>query len=179
MIFSPTDVAGAFLIRPERLADERGFFAGIYCEREMAEHGLDPRVVQRSVSYNKVRGTLRGMHYRIAPHQENKLVSCLRGSIYDVVVDLRPGSTTFRRWTAATLTAEGFEALFVPKGCAHGFVTLTDEAVVHYEISDFHHPESARGLRYDDPAFAIDWPLAPAVINERDRGYPAYATPSE
>ena len=179
MIFAETRVAGAFLIRPERLADERGFFARIYCEREMTEHGLDPRVVQRSVSYNKVRGTLRGMHYQIAPHQENKLVSCLRGAIYDVVVDLRPSSTTYRRWTGATLTAEGFEALFVPKGCAHGFVTLVDEALVHYEISDFHHPESARGVRYDDPAFAIEWPLAPVVINERDRGYPAYFSDPE
>jgi dTDP-4-dehydrorhamnose 3,5-epimerase len=178
VLFSPTDVAGAFLIRPERLGDERGFFARTYCVNELAEHGIDPQVVQRSVSYNKVRGTLRGMHYQVAPHEESKLVSCLRGSVYDVVVDLRPRSVSYRRWTAATLTGDGFETLFVPKGCAHGFVTLTDEALVHYEISDFYHPESARGVRYDDPAFAIAWPLAPIVINQRDRSYPLYRSPA-
>jgi dTDP-4-dehydrorhamnose 3,5-epimerase len=140
----------------------------------MAAHGLDPRVVQRSISYNKLRGTLRGMHYQIAPHQETKLVSCLRGAIFDVVLDLRPDSATYLRWSGANLTAEGFEALFIPKGCAHGFVTLTDEAIVHYEISQFHHPESARGVRHDDPAFGIAWPLQPRVINARDRGYPDY-----
>jgi dTDP-4-dehydrorhamnose 3,5-epimerase len=142
--------------------------------QELPAHGLDPTVVQRSVSYNKLRGTLRGMHYQAAPHQENKLVSCLRGAIFDVVLDLRPASPTYRRWAGANLTAEGFEALYVPKGCAHGFVTLTDDAVVHYEISEFHHPESARGVRYDDPAFGIRWPLQPRVISARDRSYPDY-----
>jgi dTDP-4-dehydrorhamnose 3,5-epimerase len=179
MIFTETRVAGAFLMQPERLEDDRGFFARTFCVRELAEHGIDPQVVQRSVSYNKARGTLRGMHYQTAPHEENKLVSCLRGEIYDVVLDLRRESATYRRWHAATLTAGGFELLFIPKGCAHGFITLTDDAVVHYEISDFHHPESARGVRYDDPAFAIDWPLAPTVIAARDRGYPAYSVAAE
>lgn len=112
------------------------------------------------------------MHHQAAPHQENKLVSCLRGSIYDVVLDLRPESPTYRRWAAATLTADGFETLYIPKGCAHGFITLTDDAVVHYEISEFHHPESARGVRYDDPAFGIRWPMPPVVVNDRDRNYP-------
>jgi dTDP-4-dehydrorhamnose 3,5-epimerase len=160
------------LIRPERLEDERGFFARTFCVRELAEQGIDPAVVQRSVSYNRLRGTLRGMHFQVAPHEESKLVSCLRGSVHDVVLDLRPSSPSYRRWTAATLTADGFETLVVPRGCAHGFITLTDDAVVHYEISEFHHPESARGVRYDDPAFAIAWPMRPVVISARDRDYP-------
>jgi dTDP-4-dehydrorhamnose 3,5-epimerase len=174
LIFSTTDVEGAYLIKPERLEDERGFFARTYCVRELADHGIDPQVVQRSVSYNRRRGTLRGMHFQIAPHEETKLVSCLRGSVYDVVLDLRPTSSTYRRWSAVTLTADGLETLFIPKGCAHGFISLADDSTVHYEISEFHHPESARGVRYDDPSFGIDWPLQPAVINTRDLGYPPY-----
>lgn len=153
------------------MEDERGFFARTFCVQELAAHGLEPGVVQRSISYNKVRGTLRGMHYQIAPHEETKLVSCLRGAVFDVVLDLRPTSPTYRRWAGVNLTADGFEALYVPKGCGHGFVTLTDDAVVHYEISEFHHPECARGVRFDDPAFDIGWPLPPVVINQRDRGY--------
>jgi dTDP-4-dehydrorhamnose 3,5-epimerase len=171
MIFSPTDIEGAALIKPERHEDERGFFARTYCVRELAEHGLDPQVVQRSVSYNRRKGTLRGMHFQIAPHEETKLVSCSRGEIYDVIVDVRPGSPSYKRWYAATLTADNGHLLYVPKGCAHGFITLTDDVVVDYQISDFHHPDAARGVRYDDPAFGIRWPLPPAVINARDRGY--------
>jgi dTDP-4-dehydrorhamnose 3,5-epimerase len=171
VIFTTTEIEGAALIKPERHEDERGFFARTYCVRELAEHGLDPQVVQRSVSFNRRRGTLRGMHYQIAPHEETKLVSCSRGEIHDVILDLRPASPSYRRWFAATLTADNGHLLYVPKGCAHGFITLTDDVVVDYQISDFHHPESARGVRYDDPAFGITWPLAPAVINARDEGY--------
>lgn len=177
MIFTKTAIEGAFLIQPERLSDERGFFARTYCVRELEEHGIDPRVVQRSVSYNRQRGTLRGMHFQLPPHQENKIVSCTRGAIHDVIIDLRPHSGSYRRWIAASLTASGFEALFIPGGCAHGFITLEDDTVVQYEISEFHHPEAARGLRFDDPAFAIGWPLAPVVINARDLGYPAFPGP--
>jgi dTDP-4-dehydrorhamnose 3,5-epimerase len=175
MIFSKTAIEGAFLIRPERLPDERGFFARTYCIREMEAHGLDPRVVQRSVSYNRCRGTLRGMHFQLPPHDENKIVSCSRGAIHDVIIDLRSGSQSYRRWLAVALTAEGFETLYVPRGCAHGFITLEDETVVNYDISDFHHPESARGVRFDDPAFAIEWPMAPVVINARDQAYPPFS----
>jgi dTDP-4-dehydrorhamnose 3,5-epimerase len=174
MIFAPTPVVDAYLIRPERLEDERGFFARTFCVRELAAHGIDPQVVQRSVSYNRRRGTLRGMHVQAPPHEEAKLVSCTRGSIYDVVLDLRRTSPSYRRWYGVTLTAESFDTLFIPKGCAHGFITLTDDATVHYEISEFHHPESARGVRHDDPAFGIEWPIAPTVVNARDRGYPLY-----
>jgi dTDP-4-dehydrorhamnose 3,5-epimerase len=171
LIFAPTSIDGALVIRPERIEDERGFFARTFCVRELAEHGIDPTVVQRSVSYNRRRGTLRGMHYQIAPHGENKLVSCMRGSVHDVIIDLRPGSVSYRRWFGVDLTADGFETLFIPKGCAHGFITLTDDALVHYELSEFYHPESARGVRYDDPAFGVEWPMAPVVINARDAGY--------
>jgi dTDP-4-dehydrorhamnose 3,5-epimerase len=174
MIFEPTQIPGAVVIRPQRMEDERGSFARIYCERELAEQGLDPRLVQHSLSYNRLRGTLRGMHFQTAPHAENKLVSCNRGAIYDVIVDLRAGSPSYRRWIAATLTADGQEALFVPKGCAHGFITLADETTVEYKISEFYAPGFAQGVRFDDPAFAIEWPLAPVVISPRDLAYAPY-----
>ncbi len=177
MIFSDTAVAGATLIRPERLDDERGFFARTYCVRELREHNVDPQVVQRSISYNRVRGTLRGMHFQNAPYEENKFVSCSRGSIHDVVLDLRPDSATYRTWVAITLTSQGFETLFVPKGCAHGFMTLSDDTIVQYDISDFFHPESSRGIRFDDPTFAIEWPMDPVVISARDLALPPYASP--
>jgi dTDP-4-dehydrorhamnose 3,5-epimerase len=175
MIFVETEVKGAFLIKPQPLEDERGFFARTYCRREFEEHGLDPEIVQSSLSYNRRRGTLRGLHFQASPHEENKLISCRRGTVYDVIVDLRAGSPSFRCWAGITLTATGFEALFVPKGCAHGFITLDDDTVVQYEISQFHHPESSRGHRFDDPAFGIEWPIAPLVISPRDLGYPPYA----
>jgi dTDP-4-dehydrorhamnose 3,5-epimerase len=174
LIISATKVAGAFVIQPERIEDERGYFARTYCARELAEHGIDPQVVQRSISYNRVRGTLRGMHFQAAPHEENKIVSCGRGSIYDVVVDLRRDSATYRSWFGITLTDEDATALFIPKGCAHGFITLADDTTVHYDISGFYHPESARGVRYDDPALGIEWPLAPVVIADRDLGFPKF-----
>lgn len=175
MIFSPTEVEGAFIVRPQPHEDERGFFARTFCLDEFKKHGLDPQIVQRSISYNRRRGTLRGMHFQVAPHEENKLISCIRGSIYDVIVDLRRGSTSHRRWVAVTLAAGRLETLYVPKGCAHGFITLEDETVVEYQMSEFHHPASGRGFRFDDPTFQIEWPLAPLLINERDRGYGPYA----
>jgi dTDP-4-dehydrorhamnose 3,5-epimerase len=176
MIFEPTQIPGAMVIRPQRTEDERGFFARIYCERELAEHGLDPRLVQHSLSYNRLRGTLRGMHFQTEPHAENKLVSCNRGAIYDVIIDLRAESPSYRRWIAVTLTADGQESLFVPKGCAHGFVTLADETTVEYKISEFYAPGFAQGVRFDDPAFAIEWPLAPVVISSRDLAYAPYTS---
>ena len=175
MIFVDTKIPGAVLIRPERLEDERGFFARTFCTRELDEHGLDTRVVQSSVSWNRQRGTLRGMHLQTAPHRENKLVSCNRGAIYDVIVDLRPESASYRTWLAFTLTAESLETLFIPGGCAHGFMTLEDDTLVHYDISEFFAPESARGVRFDDPAFGIEWPQAPAVISPRDLAFPPFA----
>lgn len=175
MLFSATEIAGAFLIRPERREDERGFFARTWCEREFTEHGIDPRIVQHSVSFNRRRGTLRGMHFQAPPHAENKLVSCSAGSIFDVIVDLRADSPSYRRWLGFNLTAENLDALFVPGGCAHGFITLADDTVVRYDISEFHSPGAERGIRYDDPAFGVVWPLAPVVISPRDLGFPPYA----
>jgi dTDP-4-dehydrorhamnose 3,5-epimerase len=167
-----TEIPGALLIRPEPIQDERGFFAQVFTLDELGARGLDPTVVQRSVSFNKARGTLRGMHYQLAPHAENKLVSCSQGAVYDVIVDLRPESPTFRRWIGVELTAEGLEALFIPKGCAHGFITLVDRSIVRYDISAKYTPDAARGVRYDDPAFGIVWPMPPTVINARDAAWP-------
>lgn len=174
MIISETAVHGSFLIRPERHEDERGFFARTYCFRDLTEHGIDPTVVQRSVSYNHAKGTLRGLHYQAAPGEENKFVSCIRGSIFDVAVDIRPDSPTYLRWAAVTLTADGMETLFIPRGCAHGFVTLSDGALVQYDISDYYVPELARGIRYDDPAFDVKWPMVPVVVNARDLVFPRF-----
>jgi dTDP-4-dehydrorhamnose 3,5-epimerase len=174
MLFTSTEIPGAFLVKPERIEDERGFFARTWCEREAAAHGLDPRIVQSSLSFNRRRGTLRGLHFQVAPHAENKLVSCSRGSIWDVVVDLRRDSPSYRRWQAFTLTDENLDAVFIPAGCAHGFITLADDSVVRYDISAFYAPAAARGARYDDPAFRITWPLAPIVISPRDLGFPPY-----
>jgi dTDP-4-dehydrorhamnose 3,5-epimerase len=156
---------------PERAEDERGFFARTYCVRELAEHGIDATVVQRSLSYNRKRGTLRGMHYQGAPHGENKIVSVRRGAIFDVAIDLRRDSPTYKIWFGTTLTDEDARSLFIPKGCAHGFITLVDGTMVDYSISSFYEPSSAQGVRWDDPAFRVEWPLQPIVIADRDRRY--------
>jgi len=174
MIFTETKIPGAFLIRPQPVPDERGFFARTFCVDEFAQQGIDPTIVQRSVSSNPRRGTLRGLHFQVAPHTENKLVSCSRGAIYDVVLDLRRESSAYRQWVAVTLTADNLDSLFVPAGCAHGFLTLEDDCVVRYDISAFYAPGSARGVRFDDPAFAIEWPLTPTVVSARDRAFPDY-----
>ena len=175
MIFTPTPVQGALVVELERLEDERGFFARSFCPRAFAEHGLDSRLAQCNVSYNARRGTLRGLHYQAAPHGEAKLVRCTQGTVWDVVVDLRRESPSFRRWHAVELSAANRRALYVPDGCAHGFQTLTDDAEVLYLMSEFHHPESARGLPWNDPAFGIEWPLPDPILSPRDRGFPPFA----
>jgi len=177
MIFSPTKISGAVVIRPERIEDERGFFARTYSVEEFRDHGLDPAVAQRSLSFNRRKGTLRGLHFQTAPHEENKLVSCSRGAIYDVIVDLRADSPTYRQWVAVTLSADGLEALFIPKGCAHGFITLEDETTVRYDISALYAPSFARGVRFDDPAFGVEWPFPPVVVNPRDLAFAPYGDP--
>jgi dTDP-4-dehydrorhamnose 3,5-epimerase len=174
MTFTATAIEGAFLVEAARFDDERGYFARTFSVAEFEARGLDAQVVQRSVSYNRRRGTLRGMHFQAAPHAETKLVSCIRGEIFDVIIDLRPASPSHRRWIGATLTADNGQALYIPKGCAHGFITLTDDAVVDYQISTPYRPEAAGGVRYDDPAFGVTWPIEPTVINERDRSWPDY-----
>ena len=174
MLFSATDIPGAFLIRPERREDERGFFARTWCEREFTEHGIDPRIAQRSVSFNRLRGTLRGLHFQAPPHEEPKLVRCTQGAIHDVIVDLRRASPTHRRWFAVELTAENRRTLYVPPGFAHGFQTLIDDAEILYHMAEPYVPGSARGVRWNDPAFGIDWPIAPPFMSERDATYPDY-----
>jgi dTDP-4-dehydrorhamnose 3,5-epimerase len=174
MIFTETPLAGAFVVEPERIADERGFFARTWCVEEFAARGLEARLVQCSVSYNGRRGTLRGMHYQIAPHEEVKLVRCTAGAIYDVIVDLRPASPTHQHWFGVELSAANRLALYIPRGFAHGFQTLADESEVFYQMAEFYHPESARGVRYDDPAFGIAWPLPISVIGGSDSGYADY-----
>jgi dTDP-4-dehydrorhamnose 3,5-epimerase len=178
MIFLETLVEGAWVVRPELHEDERGFFARTWDAREFADRGLDTGVVQRSISYNRRRGTLRGMHYQVAPHEEAKLVRCTTGAIFDVVVDLRPASPTFCAWAGHELSAANREALYIPAGCAHGYLTLRDDSEVAYDITEVYVPEAARGVRWDDPAFGISWPDEVLVINERDSSYPSFDVPA-
>jgi dTDP-4-dehydrorhamnose 3,5-epimerase len=172
MIFCETKLFGVFEVRLEPMCDERGFFARTWCQREFISRGLDSFLVQCNVSFNKRKGTLRGMHYQTGPHSETKLVRCTRGAIYDVVVDLRRESPTFKEWVAVVLTADNRNMIYIPKGCAHGFLTLEDQSEVFYQMGEFYDPESARGVRWDDPAFRIVWPEKVEVISERDRSYP-------
>ncbi len=171
MIFRETRLAGVFVIEPERLEDPRGFFARTWCREEFANRKLSTELVQCNVSYNVRKGTLRGMHYQEDPHAEIKLVRCTRGAIHDVVVDLRPTSPTFRQWVGVDLTADNRLALYIPEGFAHGFLTLQDDCEVFYQMSEFYHPECARGLRWDDPALGIVWPSDVSVIADKDRHF--------
>lgn len=169
-----TIISGAFLIEPERCEDERGFFARTWCRREFEEHGLDVRLVQCSISYNRTAGTLRGMHFQREPHAEAKLVRCTAGAIQDVILDLRPSSSTYLSWISVELTAANRLALYVPAGLAHGFQTLVDDTEVFYQISEFYRPESADGVRWDDAAFCIRWPLPHPILSAKDKQYPDY-----
>jgi dTDP-4-dehydrorhamnose 3,5-epimerase len=174
LFFSETALKGAFVIEPERHEDFRGFFARTFCRREFAEHGLEPDVEQSSISFNPRIGTLRGMHYQAAPCEEVKLVRCTMGRIYDVIIDLRPDSSTHRKHFAVELSAENRKMLYIPRGFAHGFQTLEDNAEVLYQMSDTYSPEHARGVRWNDPAFGIAWPAAERIIHERDQSYPDF-----
>ena len=174
MIFSEMRVCGAFAIDLERRVDERGFFARSWCQQEFETQGLTARLVQINVSHNVHRGTLRGMHFQVSPHEEAKAVSCIQGAIYDVVLDLRPYSPTYLAWAAEELTAENHRSLYIPVGCAHGFQTLTEHAQVLYFMSEFYSPRHGRGVRYDDPAFGIKWPLEVTSISDADLSWPAF-----
>ena len=171
MIFKETKLKGAFLIELEKLRDERGFFALSFSAEEFAARGLESRFVQCNLSFNQKKGTLRGMHYQQAPYGQAKLVRCTRGAIFDVIIDLRPSSPTFKQWVGAELTAENQLALYVPREFAHGFQTLDDSSEVFYQMSDPFVPASGAGVRWDDPAFAIEWPTTTRVINARDAAY--------
>jgi dTDP-4-dehydrorhamnose 3,5-epimerase len=174
VIFVPTPVEGAFVIEPEKRVDERGYFARTWCAREFALHGLDVAFVQSNVSFNAHRGTLRGMHYDEPPRAEVKLVRCTRGALFDVAIDLRRHSPTYKRHVAVTLTPDAANMLYVPGGCAHGFITLADATEVSYLMAPAYEPRPTRGVRWDDPAFAIPWPIPVAVISERDATYPDF-----
>jgi dTDP-4-dehydrorhamnose 3,5-epimerase len=165
---------GAYRVELDRREDERGFFARGWCRREAAEHGLIMKFVQSNIGFSRSRGTLRGLHYQTAPDAEVKLVRCTRGAVLDVLVDLRPNSPTHRRWVAAELTADNHSALYAPEGVAHGYLTLADDSEIVYETTAFFAPDAARGVRYDDPAFGIDWGSPIRVISERDRTWPDY-----
>jgi dTDP-4-dehydrorhamnose 3,5-epimerase len=175
VIFTESPLRGAFVIEPEPREDERGFFARTWCQQEAEAHGLDPRVVQCNISYNKIRGTLRGLHYQRPPFAEAKLVRCTRGAIFDVILDLRAGSPSYKRHFAVTLSAENRAMLYVPEGFAHGFQTLLDDTEVFYQMSQYYAPDSAVGIRWNDPAFDILWPEDVRTLSDRDRSYPDYA----
>lgn len=174
MIFTETRLAGAFIIEPEPHRDERGAFARTWCRREWEARGLDARLAQCNVSFNKKRGTLRGLHYQAAPYAEARLVRCTRGAVYDVIVDLRPAAPGFGQWVGVVLSADAGTMLWVPAGFAHGFQTLEDATEVVYQMTEFYVPEAARGLRWDDPRLGILWPPAERTISDRDRSWPDF-----
>jgi dTDP-4-dehydrorhamnose 3,5-epimerase len=174
VIFTEAPLTGTFLVEPEPLTDYRGFFARTWCQREFEARGLNSRLVQCSISFNQRKGTLRGIHYQEAPHAEAKLVRCTRGALYDVALDLRPASSTYLQHVGVVLSAENHKMLYIPEGCAHGFQTLADDTEVFYQMSEYYAPDAARGVRWNDPAFAIPWPEDDRTINERDMSYPDF-----
>ncbi|MBP1157795.1 MULTISPECIES: dTDP-4-dehydrorhamnose 3,5-epimerase [unclassified Paenibacillus] len=171
MIFTETELAGAYIIGLQPLEDERGFFARTWCRKEFESSGLNPNLVQCNLSYNNKKGTLRGMHFQAAPYEEAKLVRCIRGAICDVIIDLRPDSKTFKRWIKVELTQDNHKMLYIPEGFAHGFQTLVDHTEVFYQMSEYYRPESAQGVRWDDPAFGIEWPMDRKIISPKDQMY--------
>jgi dTDP-4-dehydrorhamnose 3,5-epimerase len=175
VIFGPTTLSGAMVVGLERREDERGFFARSFCRQEFEAHGLEPCVAQCNVSFNRRRGTLRGMHWQEAPNGEAKLVRVTRGALWDVIVDLRPESPTHLKWFGVELSAENHQALYIPVGFAHGFQTLVDDVEVLYQMSTSYLPGAQRGARWDDPAFGIQWPIHPPFLSERDATYPDLA----
>jgi dTDP-4-dehydrorhamnose 3,5-epimerase len=176
MRFTELELPGAYLVELDRIEDERGFFARTFCREEFAEHGLEADVVQANTAFNRRAGTLRGLHFQAEPHEETKLVRCTRGAVYDVIVDLRPGSGTYTRWVGVELTAENDAMLYVPRGFAHGYQTLVDDTETSYLMGTAYEASSGRGVRWDDPAFGIGWPeVGERTINERDLGWPDFS----
>ncbi len=174
MIFEKTKLKDVHIVKLETLTDERGFFARSWCKKEFAEHGLVNDYVQTNLSFNRLKGTLRGMHYQVEPYGETKLVRCIKGAIYDVVIDLRKQSNTYLEWLGVELNEENRDMLYIPKGFAHGFITLEDNTEVYYQMSEYYKPEAARGLRYDDPTFNIRWPVAVEEIAEKDLAWSSF-----
>jgi len=174
MIFKETELKGAYSIQLEQKQDERGFFARSFCREEFRQQGIDFNITQSNISFNKNKGTLRGLHYQISPHEEAKLVSCPKGAIYDVIIDLRLHSPTYCKWLAIELSAQNYTSFYIPKGFAHGFLTLAPDTVVLYQMSEPYYPESSRGIRWNDPAFLINWPSDKQIISTKDKAYPLF-----
>jgi dTDP-4-dehydrorhamnose 3,5-epimerase len=174
VIFTETKLQGAFILELDKREDDRGFFARSWCQKEFQAHHLNPRIVQCNISFNRMKGTLRGMHYQAAPLAEAKLVRCTAGALYDVVIDLRPDSPTYKQHVSEVLSAANYKMMYVPEGFAHGFQTLEDNTEIFYQMSEFYSAEHARGVRYNDPAFGIKWMIGNPVIVDRDRNYPDF-----
>jgi dTDP-4-dehydrorhamnose 3,5-epimerase len=175
MKFLETKLKGAYVIEIEPIFDNRGFFARSWCQQEFSDRGLNPNLVQCNISFNTKKGTLRGMHYQAKPHEEAKLVRCTKGSIYDVIIDIRDDSSTFKQWFAVELGADNHKMLYIPEGFAHGFLTLEDNTEIFYQMSDFYHPDASKGIRWDDPAFAIQWHVTnQPIISAKDLSYPLH-----
>jgi dTDP-4-dehydrorhamnose 3,5-epimerase len=176
MIFQATPIQGAFVLEIDKKGDERGFFARAFCRKELEAHGLGTAISQANIGFSRFRGTLRGLHYQLPPHAESKLVRCTAGALFDVVVDLRPASSSFRQWLGIELTAENRTMLYIPEGCAHGYLTLTDHTEIFYLVSQFYAPSAERGIRWNDPAFGIRWPIETDLhISDKDRGWPDWS----
>jgi len=175
MKISEMKLKGAYLIDIEPISDERGFFSRISCQHEFEKHKMNPRFVQSNISFNKLKGTLRGMHYQAVPYEEDKLVRCTRGAIYDVIVDLRQNSATYLKWVSVELSESNYKMLYIPKGLAHGFQTLVDATEVHYKHTEFYSPQASQGVRWDDPVFEIEWPeVDERIISEADSNWPTF-----
>ncbi|HYW94563.1 MAG TPA: dTDP-4-dehydrorhamnose 3,5-epimerase [Bacteroidales bacterium] len=174
MIFTETSLKGAYLVKIKKLEDDRGFFGRAWCRHEFEEHGLNPNIKQINTSWSKKKGTIRGMHYQVDPYQETKFIRCTRGRIYDVIIDLRPDSPTFMQWTGHELSADNYTMMYVPEKFAHGFVTLEDDCEVYYPTTEFYTPGAERGIRYNDPAFNIEWPVNVDNVSEKDRTHPLF-----
>jgi len=172
MIFKETTIPGAYVIEPERITDHRGFFARVWCKKEFQQHGLNSDLLQSNVGFSDRKGTVRGLHFQKSPHAEAKVVRCTRGAILDVIVDLRPDSPTYKKWFGVELTGENRMMIYVPEGTAQGYMTLEDCTEINYHTSQFFNVEAASGVRFNDPAFDIKWPMAPVVISEQDRNWP-------
>ncbi|WP_439481872.1 dTDP-4-dehydrorhamnose 3,5-epimerase [Cyclobacterium plantarum] len=176
MIFTETELKGAFILEVERIVDERGFFGRTFCQKEFEKHGLETGIAQANMSFNKKKGTVRGMHYQVAPYQETKLVKCTSGAIYDIIIDLREDSSTYGKWIGVELSGENNRMLYVPKDFAHGFITLEDNTSIQYLVSQFYTPGSERGIKWDDPKFDLKWPIEVSVISEKDNSHPYFTS---
>ena len=174
MRFTPTAISGAFVVDPEPRDDDRGFFARVWCQHELEAQGLNPRFVQCNGSFSRERGTLRGLHYQREPYGEAKLIGCIRGRIFDVVVDVRPASATYLQSFGAELTAQNRSMMYVPEGCAHGYLTLEDDSEVLYPVTEFYHPEAEAGLRWNDPVVSVSWPELPRIVSPKDQAWPDF-----